>query len=195
MLFEWLGFFFIEIGDDAVDMQVDNGLASCGRQQEPTILLVVHEQILGQNRRAKRMLQQIERRLNIRVAVGIVHAELVAGEVILGGDVEEAGDVVGFRVAGEGVSAPAAGVHPLRTVAGCIDVDGDENGVGYAVDVGNPVDTVYAFLEGDIFGLSDDKLCVVASGNEALDNGSLLQSRGCSAIPLGRSRERIYLWC
>ncbi len=92
--------------------------------------------------------------------------------MILGGDVEEAGDVVGLRVAGEGVGAPAAGVHPLRAIAGCIDVDGDEDGVGYAVGGGNPVDAVHAFLQGDIFGLSDDKLCVVATGNEALDNGS-----------------------
>ena len=53
----------------------------------------------------------------------------MAGEVILGGDVEEAGDIVGFRVAGEGVGTLAAGVHPLRAVAGCVDVDAHFNGL------------------------------------------------------------------
>ena len=33
-------------------------------------------------------------------------------------------------MAGEGVGAPAAGVHPLHAVTGCVDVDGDEIGVG-----------------------------------------------------------------
>ena len=153
-------------------MQVYDGLATFGGEKEGAVFLVVHEEILGEDCRAERVLEDVERLLEVRITVGVVHAELVAGEVILGGDVEEAGDVVGFRVAGEGVGAPAAGVHPFHAVAGCVDVDGDEDGVGYAVGGGNPVDAVHAFLQGDIFGLSDDELCVVAPGDEALDDSS-----------------------
>lgn len=153
-------------------MQVDDGLAARGGKEEGAVFLVVHEEVLGEDCRAERVLEDVERLLEVRITVGIVHAELVAGEVILGGDVKEAGDVVGFRVAGEGVGAPAAGIHPLHAIAGCVYVDGDEDGVGYAVGGGNPVDAVHAFLQGDVFGLCDDELCVVATGNEALDNGS-----------------------
>lgn len=51
-------------------------------------------------------------------------------------------------------------------------MDGDEDGVGYAVGGGNSVDAVHSFLQGDVFGLGDDKFCVVAPGNVALDNCS-----------------------
>lgn len=50
-------------------MQVDDGLASLGRQQEAAILLVIHEQILSENRRAKRVLEYIECRLDIWVTI------------------------------------------------------------------------------------------------------------------------------
>lgn len=115
MLFEWLGFFFIEVGDDAVDVQVDDGLATLGGEEEGAVFLVVHEEVLGEDCRAERVLEDVEGGLEVRITVGIVHAELVSGEVILGGDIEETGDVVGFRVAGEGVGAPATGV-PLGWV-------------------------------------------------------------------------------
>ena len=75
-------------------MQVDDGLAPFRRQQEPAILLVVHEQILGQNRRAKRMLQHLERRFDIRVAIGIVRADLLPGQVLLRRQIQTIGNIV-----------------------------------------------------------------------------------------------------
>ena len=63
-------------------MQVDNGLTPFGRQQEPAILLVVHEQILSENCRAERVLQHIERRFDIRITVGIVRADLLPGQMV-----------------------------------------------------------------------------------------------------------------
>lgn len=88
-------------------MQVDDSLAAFGGEQEPAVFLVVHEQILGQNRRAKRMLQHIKRRLNVRVPVGIVRADLLPGEFLLGSEIQTIGNVVRFRVPREGVGAPA----------------------------------------------------------------------------------------
>ena len=93
-------------------MQVDDGLAPLGRQQEPAILLVVHEQILSENCRAERVLQHIERRFDIRITVGIVRADLLPGQVLLRSQVQTIGNVVGFRVPREGVGAPAAGGGP-----------------------------------------------------------------------------------
>ena len=70
--------------------------------------------------RAKRMLQHIERRLNVRVPVGIVRADLLPGQVLLGSQVQAIGNVVRFRVAREGKGTPApcikvevSGLEPL----------------------------------------------------------------------------------
>lgn len=152
-------------------MQVDDGLAALGGEQEPAILLVVHEQILGQNRRAKRVLQHIERRLDIRVAVGIVRTDLLSGQVLLRSQVQTVGNVVRLRVPGESIGAPAAGIHPLGAVTGRIDVDREKQGVGYAVLAGNPVDTVHTLLQGDILQLGDNDFSIVPPENEPLGDG------------------------
>lgn len=91
-------------------MKVYNGLTPFGREQELAIFLVVHEQILGQNRRAKRMLQHIEHRHDIRVTVRIVRADLLPGQVLLGSEVETIGIVVRFRGPRESIGTPAAGI-------------------------------------------------------------------------------------
>ena len=65
-------------------MQVDDGLATLGGEEEGTVFLVVYEESLGQDCRAERVLEDVEGRLEVRITVGIVHAELVAWEVILG---------------------------------------------------------------------------------------------------------------
>ena len=71
-------------------MQVDDSLATRGGKEEGAVFLVVHEEVLGEDCRAERVLEDIERLFEVRIAVGVVHAELVAGEVILGRDVKEA---------------------------------------------------------------------------------------------------------
>ena len=39
LLLERFGFFFVEIGDDAVDVQVDDGLATFGGEEEGAVFL------------------------------------------------------------------------------------------------------------------------------------------------------------
>lgn len=58
------------------------------------------------------MLQHIERRFDIRVPVGIVRADLLPRQVLLGSEVETIGIVVRFRVPRESIGTPAAGVDP-----------------------------------------------------------------------------------
>ena len=152
-------------------MQVDDGLAPFGRQQESAILLVVHEQILSENSRAKRVLEDEERGLNIRVAVGIVRADLLPGQVLLRSQVQTVGNVVRLRVPRKSIGTPAAGIHPLGAIPGRIDVDGKEQGFGYTVLAGNPVDPVHTLLQRDILQLGDDDLCIVPPENKPLGDG------------------------
>ena len=71
------------------------------------------------------MLQDVERLLDIRVAVGIVRTQFEAREVELGGFVEAGGQFVGEAVSLVGVAAPAGGVVPFLAVDGGVYVDGD----------------------------------------------------------------------
>ena len=81
LLLERFWFFFVEIGDNAVDVQVNDGLTTLGGEEEGAVFLVVHEEILGEDCRAERVFEDVEGGLEVRITVGIVHTELVAGEV------------------------------------------------------------------------------------------------------------------
>ena len=64
------------------------------------------------------------------------------------------------------IATPAGGVNPLGAVAGGVDVNADEDDVGFAEGGAVGVDAADAFFEGDIFGFGDEELGVVAVGLE-----------------------------
>lgn len=64
-------------------MQVDDGLATFGGEGGGAVFLVVHEEILGEDCRAERVLENVKRGLDVRITVGIIPAELMAGEVFV----------------------------------------------------------------------------------------------------------------
>ena len=66
----------------------------------------------------------------VGVVVGVVGADALVWEVLFGGLVEAGGEGVGLGLAFAGVAAPACGVHPLRAIAGGVDVNADEDYVG-----------------------------------------------------------------
>ena len=70
---------------------------------------------------------------------------------VAGGLVEAGGEGVGECVTFGGVTGPAGGGVPAGTVAGGVDVDGDEEDVGGAVGFADGVGATDAFFEGDVF--------------------------------------------
>lgn len=70
LLFERPRFFFTEISNDTVDAQVDDGLATFSGEEEGAVFLLVDEEIFGEDCRAERMLEDVERLLKVRIAVG-----------------------------------------------------------------------------------------------------------------------------
>ena len=103
----------------------------------------------------------------VGVVVGVVGADAPAWEVLLGGLVEAVGEGVGLCVAFAGVAGPAGGGVPSGAVAGGVDVDADEDDVGFAEGGAMGVDAADAFFEGDVFGFRDEELGVVAVGLES----------------------------
>ena len=103
----------------------------------------------------------------VGVAVaGVVGADGFAFEGVAGGLVEALGEGVGEGVAFGGVAGPAGGGVPAGAGAGGVDVDGDEEDVGFAVGGAVGVGAADAFFEGDIFGFGDEELGIVAFGLE-----------------------------
>ena len=88
----------------------------------------------------------------------------------MGGLVEVVGEGVGLCVAFASVAGPAGGGMPSGAVAGGVDVDADEDDVGFAEGGAMGVDAADAFFEGDVFGFGDEELGVVACAVEGCED-------------------------
>lgn len=75
------------------------------------------------------MLQNVERLFIVGITVAVVSTEPVAGKVSLSGFVQTGRQLVGLRVPGERIGAPASCAVPHSAAAGCIDVDTNDEGV------------------------------------------------------------------
>ncbi len=102
----------LQVGGDAGDVEIDDGLLTFRGEEEGTVGGVVHEEVFGEDGGAGGVAEKVEVGFLVRVGVGVVGAEAVAGEVGLGGVVEGGGEGIGPGVATGGVSAPAAGGEP-----------------------------------------------------------------------------------
>ena len=79
------------------------------------------------------MAEDVEVFFPVGVAVaGVVGADGFAFEGVAGGLVEAVGEGVREGVAFGGVAGPAGGGVPAGAVAGGVDVEGDEDDVGFA---------------------------------------------------------------
>ena len=116
------------------------------------------------------MAEDVEVFFPVGVVVGVVGADAPAWEVLVGGLVEAVGEGVGLCVAFAGVAGPAGGGVPAGSVAGGVDVDGDEEDVGGALGCADGVGAADAFFEGDVFGFGDEELGVVAFGLEGCED-------------------------
>ena len=117
------------------------------------------------------MAEDVEVFFPVGVAVaGVVGADGFAFEGVAGGLVEAVGEGVGLCVAFAGVAGPAGGGVPSGAVAGGVDVDADEDDVGFAEGGAVGVDAADAFLEGDVFGFGDEELGVMAFGLEGCED-------------------------
>ena len=157
-----------EVGGDAVDMKVDEGLLTFLAQKEVAVLVVVHEEVLGEDSGAGGVAEEVEVFLEVGVGVGVVGAEAVAGEVGLGGVVEGGGKGIGPGVATGGVGAPAAGGEPAVASAGGVAVDGDEEDVVFPQLAAPLVHAAAALAQGDVRFIRHQERGVQAPGGEGV---------------------------
>jgi len=157
-----------EVGGDAVDMKVDEGLLTFLAQKEVAVLVVVHEEVFGEDGGADGVAEEVEGGFLVGVAVGVVGTEAHAGEVGLGGVVEGGGEGISTGGTGSGVSAPAAGGEPAVATAGGVAVDGDEEDVVFAQLAAPLVHAAAALRQGDVRFLRHQERGVQAPGLEGV---------------------------
>ena len=75
----------VKIRNDAVDMEVNEGLLPFFAEEEVTVLVVVHEVVFGEDGGAAGMAKEVKGGFLVGVAIGVVGAETHAGEMGLGG--------------------------------------------------------------------------------------------------------------
>lgn len=114
---------------DSLDVEGDDGFLAFFGFQEVKVVRIVEEKIFREDGRCVSIPKQVEVLFQIRISVGIVGADALAGKIFPGSFVETVGQLVGKRVSLAGIGAPSAGFHPLGAVAGCVGVDADDGHV------------------------------------------------------------------
>lgn len=157
-----------EVSGDAINVKVDEGLLTFRGKEEVTVLVVIHEEVFGEDGGAGGVAEEVEVGFLVGVGVGVVGAEAVAGEVGLGGGVEGGGEGIGPGVATGGVGAPAAGGGPVFAGTGSVAVDGDEEDVVFAQLAAPLVHAAAALGQGDVRFLRHQERGIQAPGGEGV---------------------------
>ena len=132
----------------------------------------VHEEVLCEYSWAEGLFQDIESFLPVWVSVGEVGSDSFVWEVFYCSIIETGSKAVRFCLPLTGIARPTCRFHPLWSVAGGVDVDADEDDVGFAEGGAVGVDAADTFFEGDVFGFRNQEFGVVASGLEDWDDSS-----------------------
>ena len=101
----------VKMRNDAIDMEVNEGLLAFGTEEEGAVGGVVHEEIFHKDCRSQGVAEEVEVGFLVGVGVGVVGAETVAGEVGLGGGVEGGVQAPGLKGGDD-----AAGKEPVLGV-------------------------------------------------------------------------------
>ena len=149
-------------------MEVNKRLLAFFAEEEVAVLVVVHEEVFGEDGGADGVTEEVEGGFLVGVAVGVVGAEAVAGEVGLGGGVEGGGEGIGIGGTGSGVGAPAAGGEPAVAPAGGVAVDGDEEDVVFPQLAAPLVHAAAALGQGDVRFLRHQERGIQAPGGEGV---------------------------
>ena len=152
-------------------MQLHNRPLSLNGFQKGQVIPIIHEEVFGEDGGAAGVAEDVKVGFEVGVTIAVVLAEFVAGKVEGGGFIKAVGKAVACSLATGGVGAPSAGIHPLGTVSGGVDVDGDEADVVGSELGAAFVDTANALRERDVVFFGDEEFGVVAAVLEVEGDG------------------------
>ena len=132
-------------------MELGNGRLSFVAQEKVAGAAAVHKSVLGQAACADCVFENVEGCFLICVAVGVIEAHAMTGQVLQGGLAEMVRENVALRLARGCVAAPALSFIPFVTSAGSVHVDGDHADVPAAQFGANAVDSATALSQRNVF--------------------------------------------
>ena len=103
----------IHVVDDSLDVEVDDGAAAGGGQEEGGLSLVVEVEVESDGGGHLRVLEQVLRNLNGRIVAGVAVVCVSSFEVVLGGSQKGFSQGVVVLVAREGADPPVAFVFTV----------------------------------------------------------------------------------
>ena len=113
-------------------MGVDDGLFAGSALEEFQVLIIIHEEVLCEDCGAEGVAEDVEVFFPVGVVVGVVCSDASVWEVLFCSFVEAFGDTVRGCLSFAGVAGPSGCVEPFCAVSGGVDVDTDEDYVGFA---------------------------------------------------------------
>ena len=113
-------------------MDVDDGLFAGSALDVLEVGGIVHEEVLCEDCGAEGVAEDVEVFFPVGVVVGVVCSDASVWEVLFCSFVEAFGDTVRGCLAFAGVAGPSGCVEPFCAVSGGVDVDADEDDVGFA---------------------------------------------------------------
>ena len=151
---------------DSFDVEIHDGLGALCGLKEGHIVPIIHKEVFGQDCGAGGVPEDVEVLLDVRISVGVVFPDLVTRQMHLRCFVQVSCQGVGFRLTDSSEAVPATSIHPLLTVTGGVDVNGDENYLVFADLLADLVYTAAALLQGDVLALRDQEPGIKAQGSE-----------------------------
>ena len=139
------------VGKDSVNMELGNGVLAFVAQEEVTGPVAIHKSVLGQAACAGCVFEDVEGCFLICVAVGVIEAHAMTGQVLECGLAKMVRENVALRLARGCVAAPALSFIPSVTAAGSIHVDGDQADVPAAQFGANAVHSLAALGQRNVF--------------------------------------------
>ena len=139
------------VGKDSVNMELGNGVLAFVAQEEVAGSAAIHKSVLGQAACTGCMLENVEGCFLICVAVGVIEAHAMTGQILECGLAKMVRENVALRLARGCVAAPALSLIPSVTASGGIHVDGDQADVQAAQFGANAVDSVAALGQRNVF--------------------------------------------
>lgn len=160
------------VSADAVDVEIDNGgLATLG-EEEGAVAVRIHKEILDQNARGQSVAQDVEFGFKVRVTVGVVGDETLAGQVESGSIIQAGGQFISFGVAASGVCGPAGDIVPAVAHTGGVAVNGNEYDIVFTHGMAEGVDTAATLRQGYVFLFWNKKPGIVVEVCEHRHNPS-----------------------
>ena len=154
------------VGKNSVNVELGDGVLAFVAQEEVAGPAAIHKSVLGQAACAGRVFENVEGCFLICVAVGVIEAHAMTGQVLQGGLAKMVRENVAWRLARGCVAAPALSIIPSVTSAGGIDVDGDQADVPAAQFGANAVDSLAALGQRNVFVFWNQEFGIETEGGE-----------------------------